>query len=274
MRWPTDPRSLLVAAVAGGLAGCAWSDGEPWARATFDVRATLDLPDSRINDDGRWVTTTNQSVDLFAASATVRSAALTFAATGGDASFDPADPPAGYSNCHNGHCHADDGALVDYEDIALELGGVDAGATTTVIVAAVADLLADPSPLPMTPCDGGCTLERGDFATMSVTLDRLVVDGRVFDDTDDGRIDEGGVDVRIELVGPIVVDVPLDGAVTRDTPVEHAFDLTLTIPAQLLDGVDFGAVAITEGRLTDEAALITIAANLTEHATLDVTLDR
>ncbi len=34
--------------------------------------------------------------------------------------FDPQNPPPQYSLCHNGHCHHDDGHLVDYEDIVLE----------------------------------------------------------------------------------------------------------------------------------------------------------
>jgi hypothetical protein len=270
MRWPTNALGLLAASALVG--GCAYTDGEPWGHAEFAVTAALDVPASRLTDDGRWKTTTNQSLDVTAASVVVGSITLTQSSSTESAAFDPADPPDGYSLCHNGHCHRDDGVLVDYEDIALELGQTTAGASISVPIAQVADLLADPSPLPMEPCEEACDLGLGGFASASVSLDRISISARAFDDTDAERLPEDGLDVRIDLTGPLVLDVPLDGTVTRDSTVERRLDVAVGIPVQLLDGIDFGAVELTDGRLTDVGALSTIEANLNEHAVLDVSL--
>jgi hypothetical protein len=42
---------------------------------------------------------------------------------GAGASFDPANPPEGFALCHGGHCHAEDGSLVDYADVQAMLAG-------------------------------------------------------------------------------------------------------------------------------------------------------
>jgi hypothetical protein len=41
--------------------------------------------------------------------------------TGEAGAFDPAEPPPGYTLCHGGHCHAEDGRLVDYAHVEAEL---------------------------------------------------------------------------------------------------------------------------------------------------------
>ena len=47
--------------------------------------------------------------------------------------FDPANPPPGYTLCHGGHCHAEDGSLVDYADIEAELGESGEAQTVSVV---------------------------------------------------------------------------------------------------------------------------------------------
>jgi len=61
---------------------------------------------------------------------------------GGGGTFDEANPPPGYSDCHGGHCHADDGRLVAYEDIEAELASV-GGTSFSPMVTMVADVDAD-----------------------------------------------------------------------------------------------------------------------------------
>ena len=52
------------------------------------------------------------------------------ASSSGPTSFDPANPPPGYTICHNGHCDREDGAQVSYDEVAAELGGGGATAST------------------------------------------------------------------------------------------------------------------------------------------------
>jgi hypothetical protein len=55
----------------------------------------------------------------------------------GPSTFDPANPPPGYGTCHGGHCHHDDGRLVDYADIEAELRAGSGGGFTEVARAEV-----------------------------------------------------------------------------------------------------------------------------------------
>lgn len=124
------PRHLATLSAALLLGACAWGPGQGFttvAPASLALRWATQT--GRVDDQGRWLTAegwalrftqaptlTEAKVALFG-----QGASAPAAATG--ATFDPANPPPGYSLCHNGHCHAASGALVDYEVIAAELAG-------------------------------------------------------------------------------------------------------------------------------------------------------
>ena len=112
---------LVLSVVALGASSCAFDDGDPWARASFELSLGFEPGAARLDDEGRLVTPGDWAIALETPIAHVDSVTLTMAGEAGTLSFDPAEPPPGYSLCHNGHCHADDGRLVDYEDIELEL---------------------------------------------------------------------------------------------------------------------------------------------------------
>lgn len=140
--------------------------------------------------------------------------------------FDPADPPPGYSLCHGGHCHADDGALVSYAEIEAELAG-DGAALVPIVSFPLdgLDLLAGveaelrPRPGPELP-------------EARITIVRLLASA-----------------VRLEGevagVGPLVVDLPLgpvDGGtelvVDRSAPAALRLAIGWTVDGTLLDGID------------------------------------
>ncbi|MBM4373379.1 MAG: hypothetical protein FJ098_17105, partial [Deltaproteobacteria bacterium] len=128
-RWRSSVLVLVLAA------GCAFTDGEPWGEVRPALRVVFDPSPERLTPEGWLRTTLGYGVELHALDVSVDGLTLSMAAGGeGAAVFDPADPPEGYSLCHNGHCHAASGALVSYEAIAAELGG---GGTTEGFVLAV-----------------------------------------------------------------------------------------------------------------------------------------
>jgi hypothetical protein len=155
------------------------------------------------------------------------------------ASFDPANPPAGYTHCHGGHCDADDGSLVSYEDVQARLAGGASGyePIVTVPIDAELDLLRGervrlreflPSP----------ELPRSTIARLEIEATRVRMQG---------RIEGGGLQEPVELV----VDVPsgepiartLSLEIDRDGPEELVLDVTAQVDATVLDGVDLASLA-------------------------------
>jgi len=113
--------TLLVAA---SLAGCSFTDGRPWGRAdgrfgARSIEATGALPDEMELEQATL------KAELFLESATTSEG-------GSGGTFDPSNPPPGYSLCHNGHCHSDEGELVSYEEVEAEMKASGGTSTTTL----------------------------------------------------------------------------------------------------------------------------------------------
>lgn len=124
---------LLGAIVA--LSSCAGEPGVGWGPIDLVLDVQWQVPEDRRARDGEILTASGWQIALdeviFEAAAT--SLLTTVASRAGTATgFDPSQPPPGYSLCHGGHCHADDGRLVSYEEIAGELAA-GAGDTQKVL---------------------------------------------------------------------------------------------------------------------------------------------
>ena len=141
--------------------GCALNEGRGFATLEQASLEAEFAPEPARVLDGRIVT--NQGFTVAVEQLTLDIDSLELSSVSGSSSetFDPAHPPPGYTLCHSGHCHKDDGSLVSYADVAAELAG---GAESFVPVVSFdigrdVDLLAgttvamDPTPsaeLPMT----------------------------------------------------------------------------------------------------------------------------
>ncbi len=167
------------------LSGCALEPGESFAVLEPTVRADYTPVASRDVGNGFQRLASDFQLRLDGASLGVAHIDLVGGAgAGGPTSFDPANPPPGYSNCHNGHCHRDDGALVDYEDIQAELDGGGRGSESTVAslhVDADLDLLTAQTLTPA--CEPSCelgrtTISRYQWDVTSVRLEGAVRDSR------------------------------------------------------------------------------------------------
>lgn len=223
----------MRAALLALVPACAFGDGEPMGAVTVEVAARwVEDPD---RDDGGWQRLASDfEVQVTAAAAELGALAL-IDVGGAAAGFDPANPPPGYTLCHNGHCHAEDGSLVPYEDIAAELAGGAAPAPVLAIELGAWDLLADQARR-FGPEDVG----RATIGRVEIDLAALAVEGVVRDRRDPPRL-EGEVPFTLAVAPPepFVVLGRIDLPVDRAHDPRIALDVDLTLTAALLDAVPF-----------------------------------
>lgn len=258
-------RHYVTLALVGVLGACGFTDGDHWASATVSFTPTFD---SAGRDAAALPTTTDFEVRDLSISATFDALVVSqdLATDGGTDTFDPADPPAGYSLCHNGHCHADSGELVDYEDIQAELSAEDSSVrelrvpidtTTTVTAGATARDLA---------CSE-CTFDRGMISSMQLDVTEWRVTARVFDRRtgDQARIPTEGIDLDLTLNGGSV-STPLGIVVGPGRAPDIHLTTTFSVAATAFDGVDFSAV--------DDATISALEAAFIEASSLAVSVSR
>ncbi|RKG99818.1 hypothetical protein D7X74_39070 [Corallococcus sp. CA047B] len=228
------------------LSGCALDAGEGFAVLEPSVQAAYTPLPRRDAGDGYQALASDFQLRMDSGAVSLGSIDLLASSGGGGATtFDPSSPPPGYSLCHNGHCHSDDGSLVDYEDIQAELGG--GGITTTTVanlpVDGELDLLAAPT-VGLT-CKPDCELTRTNVSSGRWSITGLRMTGSVRD----GRVPARFVGVRtFRLTAttsgteaePLAVlkgdlDVPSD----RENKPRVELGLKLALTPELFDAVDW-----------------------------------
>lgn len=173
---------------------------------------------------------------------------------GGGSTFDPADPPDGYSLCHGGHCHSDSGALVDYADIEAELAG---GAASFAALVS----LAPPGTLDMlSAAQASLAPDEPVLADVSLTKLRLEsvgvhMSGTVRREPDDGF--SATFDLDLALGGDL--DAGLELPLGRGELPVIALSVALAPDGTLWDGLDFAALAVDGSIPTDAESDFTIA---------------
>jgi hypothetical protein len=259
-------RRTEVAALAAlfSLAGmsCALGEGDPWGVADVDVSAELALESGRLDAQGRVATSRDFALAIEVLTLHVDRVELVQGVSATD--FDPANPPAGYGLCHNGHCHRDDGALVPYDEIA---GDASSATVTPLESGATLDLMTGLAATTRVECaraDEGCDVPRGEIASIGVVGD-LEVRARVFDTRsgDQARVPAEGVEVAFRT-DTVSIDTPWERSVDNGSPLRVGVDLVLTVPGAVFDGVDWDAA---EAAATLAAAF---AARVGEEASLQV----
>ncbi|RJS20779.1 hypothetical protein DRW03_19060 [Corallococcus sp. H22C18031201] len=234
------------------LSGCALGDGEGFAVLEPTVRAGYVTPADRDAGQGYAQLASDFQVRLTQASVTLGDIDL-LASSGGSSgatAFDPANPPEGYTLCHGGHCHRDDGALVPYDEVAAELsgGGVSTRTVASLPVEADLDLLA-PEPRVLT-CQPGCELPQTTVTKGRWTVTALRLTGAVRDSRATPRLQGERVFRLTQLTAPdgdagepvavwnSALDVPSD----RENKPRVLLGLQLEVTPALFDGVDWSAV--------------------------------
>jgi len=236
--------------VAVVFGGCGLEEGQSWGEVRIELEAAFEPGASRL-EAGRLKTSLDYRVVITAIDVEVATLVLTARADGA-VDFDPADPPAGYSLCHNGHCHSDDGRLVDYEDIAAEVaGGGDAPPLVGVTGGRATVGLGTRGAIDLSACgEVACeVLEPSAVGLVAAELVSVSVAGVAYDArTGPGqRLDSAGVVFEIawsiDDVGARPVRLAAEGGWRFGPGDALGLDLmaTIALPASLLDGVDFAA---------------------------------
>lgn len=235
------PGAAAAALAVGVLAGgCAFGAGEPFATLDARIEAGLEVPGDRDLGDGWQMLASNYQLAIDTLEIEAGSVALGDAGNGGGV-FDPARPPPGYTLCHNGHCHAEDGSLVPYEDIAAGLGP---GAVTTVVRLPVGALDMAAGAGRALDCTPSCDLPLARIAVAALDVLRVQASGRVRDGNAPPRL-AGERAWRLDLAFP--ADAPLVLSSALDLPADrsHAPDVTLSLDLVLTSRV-FDHVAWAE----------------------------
>lgn len=250
------------------VSGCAFTDGDPWGRAEFRLAAAFDPPSSRL-DGGALKTAQNYRLTVDELAVEIETVELEVVTSGEVSTFDPADPPEGYSLCHNGHCHSDAGELVDYEDIEVELGGGDYVATQ-LIESSVA-LGASVTSVTGDSCSNDCKLPRGALGNVRLTISEIRVASTV------SRVGDDLEPYDIDLIVPVDtrLSAPLpEGAVGPGEPGIVELDIRFDPGAELFDNVDFAADAPSDASPNFTQLSDALRAALETNAVLDVDVER
>jgi len=254
MRCRTDHVVVVALALLSG--GACLDDGASWGTVRAELVIAFAPPAERL-DDGRLKTARDYRVEVERIDVGVRALSLFAGAQG--ATFDPADPPSGYSLCHNGHCHSADGRLVPY----AEIGGGSEGETIAAFVggAVTLDDGVGAVAVPLSGCPpAGCDIAAPTRLTaVALEIERLEVTGRAFDPSGQARLPSEGTPFAI-AVASSVIDAPLDAAFGPAERLGLAISARLVVPPHLFDDVDFAVPAdgwteLVRGQLEEHAAI-------------------
>jgi hypothetical protein len=237
--------TALTIALAPGLSmfmsACAWDAGEPFATVTPHLEARVHTPEGRDVGMG-WQKLASEYQVRFDRME-LDTGEITLIDTGlGALGFDPANPPAGYSLCHNGHCHSDDGRLVAYQDIAAELAQGSAARRVLAMPVGALDLVAGESrPLFCVP---DCDLPLAEITVGNLDVARVQAAGLVRDGLEPARIDgevawtlDWTLDVALADDGPLVMTGSVDLIADRSHDPDVRLELELLISSKILDDV-------------------------------------
>lgn len=238
------------------LGGCAWEPGQGFAVVRPTVRAAYETLPTRDAADGYQRLSSDYQVRVDSAELELSDIELLASAGGVGGSFDPANPPPGYSLCHGGHCHRDDGALIPYEQIAAELGG--GGGARTVVTLPVGgpmNLLAPE--VRAVGCTPDCALPRTEVSQGRWGLEILRIEGTVRDSRPTPRFPgELRFRVNFPLAGgseaPVaVLDGPVELPSDRVHPPRADLALNLALTAALFDPLDWATLAVEPEGVVD-----------------------
>jgi hypothetical protein len=227
----------LGALVAGALAGgCAWSAGEPFATLDAHIAAGIEVPADRDLGDGWQMLASNYQMTIDTLVIEAGAVALGDAGDGGGV-FDPANPPPGYTLCHNGHCHAEDGSLVPYEDIAAGLGP---GTVTTVARLPVGTLDVAAGAERALDCTPSCDLPLAHIVVAELDVLRVQASGRVRDGRMPPRLAgerAWTLDLAFPADAPLVLSSALDLPADRSHAPDVTLELALVLTSRIFDHV-------------------------------------
>ncbi len=240
------------------LSGCTFAPGTAFTEVRpGTILASIDV-DTLETADGTVVALEQATLAFEGASLMVLEGA-------DDVTFDPANPPEGYTLCHGDHCHSTSGELVSYDEIIADLAGEDAGYVPLTTLGGADDLdllaaapvalgVADVPDLPL------ARISRVELATPTLRLTGTAGDA---------------TPVTIDLTFDTALGGELLYEVERTGDPVVRLDVAATLPAglladvDLLDALDGGAVVVDDpasdvaGAIRDRLAATLVDGDLT-----------
>lgn len=242
-------RSLLLA-VAVLLGACTFQPGTGFGTLRrLELTASLDSPAARYDSTGHWKTDNDARLAIETLQVDLGEFSVQGAASVDAAAFDPANPPPGYSLCHNGHCHRSDGALVDYEEIRAELAGGKAApplALVRVPLQRTVMLGAAPVSATIDVCGTGCVLDRGTWRRASVGVVSVQAAGSVMDGLPGGPIGNEPRRWRASF-SPSSLSAELPLTIDRRQAPDMDLRVALQVSQRLFDGLPWAELATQTG---------------------------
>ncbi|MBO4350872.1 MAG: hypothetical protein J6A01_08015 [Proteobacteria bacterium] len=117
---------------AAAMMGACSEDGKPMAHATFHIDTAL-VTDAGTETGSIYTAQNGDQIRIDSLEVEIESIALVAAGSGsgGDVEFDPANPPAPFTNCHGDHCHSTESdATYTFEEIKQILADKASGKAT------------------------------------------------------------------------------------------------------------------------------------------------
>jgi len=252
------------------ISGCTFEPGTGFATITeAEVAAFFEPGAARQLDDGNLLTDLGYHIDVEELSLRVESISLDeFRASGGsEGSFDPADPPPGYTLCHGGHCHADDGSLVSYEDVQAEMAGGGSSFTPLATLPVEADLdILDDETILLDEVLPSRELPRGTIARVVMSLGSLNLRATVTGGTNEYDLGDREVDFSADLDISTPITVVTSRSIDRDSSETIELHVDLIADGTLFDGLDIRALADEDDRVVfenmDEPAALVLTGSL------------
>jgi len=253
---PFNFYTTLSLALCFCFSACTFSPAGAWATLEPSLSIVLDPPDGRRIEGDVFKSAQDFEVEIHEVGATIESLFFSL----GEATtlaFDPASPPPGYGLCHNGHCHADDGRLVDYETISRALSGEVAAPELLIDIDQTLRFLVDEEQSLALECSD-CELQKGILGAASATVSDVYLEVDVRDLRADPRCEARTLKVIMPLREKI--SVRIDQKVGPYQSAQLRVDLLAQLPIQLID-LDWCALNSSE---TDNG--IVLSGELAENA--------
>lgn len=232
------PAATAAVVLSSVTVGCTLEEGRGFASLEpAKVRAAFEAEEGRALD-GAVLTNQGYSLEIERFEVELGELGLAHSASG-DSSivFDPADPPEGYSLCHSGHCHAEDGSLVSYEAIEADLASSDASLSTLAAwhLETTVDLLS-PSTLEFAEPHPSSELSMTTIRMATLTAESFELELQITG----GELAES-IELVLAITESIEFQAALDQEISRSGPETITPSVSLLCSALLFDGIDFSA---------------------------------
>ncbi len=217
--------------------GC-YENGNAYGLAKIDFDITFA---SETLKDGLHITESGNQIQLTSLKFEIESveiATVTTSAGQTDVQFDPDNPPAPYTNCHNGHCHSTESSnIYTFDEIIAELsGGSTISSTKTIDVEKEIVINSFNTSTELTDIE--IPLDLGDYQKLIVNFGHVELEAKNITTGEIIKLSnkhEHEHEHEHEHIHGFAVSHPIELTITSDSEYEHDFDFDIKINAHFID---------------------------------------